>query len=103
MEIDFKVWVGIIFVFLKYGLNSSIIEFLFSEFVIFCGFSLKDKDKGFRMCLVDFFICFCSIIIKFVLEKDWNGVVFGLLSCGKWDEKDDIMEFIVDEFFWEFY
>nr|AVI43636.1 Replication protein RepA [Klebsiella pneumoniae] len=37
METDFKVWVGIILAFSKYGLNSSTIELPFSEFATFCG------------------------------------------------------------------
>nr|AVI43306.1 Replication protein RepA [Klebsiella pneumoniae] len=87
METDFKVWVGIILAFSKYGLNSSTIELPFSEFATFCGFSSKDKDKGLRTRLADSLIRLRSTTIKLASEKDRNGVVSGLLSRGKWDEK----------------
>ncbi|MGF9060893.1 RepB family plasmid replication initiator protein, partial [Klebsiella pneumoniae] len=103
METDFKVWVGIILAFSKYGLNSSTIELPFSEFATFCGFSSKDKDKGLRTRLADSLIRLRSTTIKLASEKDRNGVVSGLLSRGKWDEKDDIMELTADESLWELY
>ncbi|AQV28279.1 RepB family plasmid replication initiator protein [Klebsiella variicola] len=103
METDFKVWVGIILAFSKYGLNSSTIELPFSEFATLCGFSSKDKDKGLRTRLADSLIRLRSTTIKLASEKDRNGVVSGLLSRGKWDEKDDIMELTADESLWELY
>ncbi|HHK9791027.1 TPA: RepB family plasmid replication initiator protein, partial [Klebsiella pneumoniae] len=74
-----------------------------SEFATFCGFSSKDKDKGLRTRLADSLIRLRSTTIKLASEKDRNGVVSGLLSRGKWDEKDDIMELTADESLWELY
>jgi hypothetical protein len=53
--------------------------------------------------LADSLIRLRSTTIKLASEKDRNGVVSGLLSRGKWDEKDDIMELTADESLWELY
>ncbi|HHN6585482.1 TPA: RepB family plasmid replication initiator protein [Escherichia coli] len=103
METDFKVWVGVILAFSKYGLNSSTIVLSFSEFATFCGFSSKDKDKGLRKRLAESLLRLRGTSIKLASEKNRNGVVSGLLSRGKWDEKNDTMELTADESLWELY
>lgn len=103
METDFKVWVGIILAFSKYGLNGNIVELPFSEFATFCGYLPKDKDKSLRTRLADSLARLRGTTIRLSSESDKQGVVSGLLSRGKWDEVKDTMVLIADESLWELY
>lgn len=103
METDFKVWVGIILAFSKYGLNGNTVELPFSEFATFCGYLPKDKDKSLRTRLADSLARLRGTTIRLSSESDKQGVVSGLLSRGKWDEVKDTMVLIADESLWELY
>ncbi|ECH9374591.1 RepB family plasmid replication initiator protein [Salmonella enterica subsp. enterica] len=103
METDFKVWVGVILAFSKYGLNGNVITLPFSEFATFCGYPAKDKDKGLRTRLGDSLARLRGTTIKLSSDKDKQGVVTGLLSRGKWDEDADEMVLVADASLWELY
>lgn len=103
METDFKVWVGIILAFSKYGMSGNTVELPFSEFATYCGYSSKDKDKNLRARLADSLARLRGTTIRLTSEKDKQGVVSGLLSRGKWDEDKDLMIITADESLWELY
>ncbi len=103
METDFKVWVGIILAFSKYGTSGNTVELPFSEFATYCGYSSKDKDKNLRTRLADSLARLRGTTIRLTSEKDKQGVVSGLLSRGKWDEDSDVMVLTADESLWELY
>jgi len=103
METDFKVWVGIILAFSKYGMSGNTVELPFSEFATYCGYSSKDKDKNLRTRLADSLARLRGTTIRLTSEKDKQGVVSGLLSRGKWDEDKDLMIITADESLWELY
>lgn len=103
METDFKVWVGVILAFSKYGLSGNVINLPFSEFATFCGYSSKDKDKALRTRLADSLTRLRGTTIKLSSEQNKQGVVSGLLSRGKWDEDADEMILVADESLWELY
>lgn len=103
METDFKVWVGVILAFAKYGLNGNTVRLTFSEFATFCGYSSKDKDQQLRERLSDSLSKLRGTTIKLSSEQNKKGVVSGLLSRGRWDEENDAMELVADESLWELY
>ncbi|EEA2443658.1 RepB family plasmid replication initiator protein, partial [Salmonella enterica subsp. enterica serovar Enteritidis] len=53
MDTDFKVWIGVIYSFSKYGLSSNTIQLSFQEFAKACGFPSKRLDGKLRNTIHD--------------------------------------------------
>ncbi|MEE9647923.1 protein RepA [Enterobacter soli] len=104
MDTDFKVWVGIIRAFSKYGLNSNRIRMKFSEFAKDCGFTSKRLDSVLRSEIHDSLIKIRSKTISFKRGKDTRGsYTTGLLKMGFFDADTDVVELEADERLWDLY
>ena len=104
MDTDFKVWVGIIRAFSKYGLNSNRIRMKFSEFAKDCGFTSKRLDSALRAEIHESLIKIRSKTISFKRGKDTRGsYTTGLLKMGLFDADTDVVELEADERLWDLY
>lgn len=65
MDMDFKVWLGIICFMLEYGVKSDILELLFVEFVKMCGFNFCCLNKKMCDCISNFLFKFVLVMLKF--------------------------------------
>lgn len=104
MDTDFKVWVGIIRAFSKYGLTSNKVRLKFTEFAKDCGFTSKRLDSSLRAEIHESLIKIRSKTISFKRGKDTRASYnTGLIKIGSFDADKDIVELEADERLWELY
>ncbi|WP_099140051.1 protein RepA [Xenorhabdus hominickii] len=104
MDTDFKVWIGIIRAFSKYGIFSNRIKLKFSEFAKDCGFPSKKLDSKLRASIHESLLKIRGKSISFKRGKDTRaGYNTGLIKVGFFDADKDIVELEADERLWELY
>lgn len=104
MDIDFKVWVGVIYAFSKYGLNANKIQLKFTEFAKGCGFSPKRIDGRLRNSIHESLGKLRNKSISFKRGSDARGSYqTGLLKTGYFDADLDIVRLEADEKLWELF
>lgn len=106
MAIDFKVWVGIIAAFSKYGLKTNSIKLTFHEFAAMCRFESKRFDSRLRKSISDALTRIRGKTITFTRSgtDGPNKVsVTGLLKTGELDFGNDKVELEADHRLWEIY
>jgi hypothetical protein len=106
MAIDFKVWVGIIEAFSKYGLKTNSIKLTFHEFASMCRFESKRFDSRLRHSISDALTRIRGKTITFTRSgtDGPNKVsVTGLLKTGELDFENDKVELEADQRLWELY
>lgn len=104
MDTDFKVWVGVIFAFSKYGLNANKIELKFSEFAKACGFPAKRIDSRLRQSIHESLGKLRNKSISFKRGEDARGSYqTGLLKTGYFDADKDVVRLEADEKLWELF
>ncbi|EKZ6495265.1 MULTISPECIES: RepB family plasmid replication initiator protein [Klebsiella/Raoultella group] len=106
MAIDFKVWVGIIEAFSKYGLKTNSIKLTFHEFAGMCRFESKRFDSRLRKSISEALTRIRGKTITFT-RSDSEGLqkvsVTGLLKTGELDFANDQVELEADQRLWELY
>lgn len=106
MSIDFKVWVGVIQAFSKYGLKSNIIRLPFTEFAAMCRFESKRFDKRLRASISASLTKLRGKTITFS-KTGPQGIqkvsATGLLKTGTFDFENDLVELEADHRLWELY
>lgn len=106
MAIDFKVWVGIIEAFSKYGLKTNSIKLTFQEFAGMCRFESKRFDQRLRKSIADTLTRIRGKTITFTksgTEGPKRVAVTGLLKTGELDFENDSVELEADQRIWELY
>lgn len=106
MAVDFKVWVGVIHAFSKYGLQSNLIKLTFTEFAKMCGFESKRIDRRLRANIDISLGKLRGKTITFT-KSNSDGVQktssTGLLKTGSFDAENDVVELEADSRLWELY
>ncbi|HHA3594151.1 TPA: RepB family plasmid replication initiator protein [Salmonella enterica subsp. enterica serovar Newport] len=104
MDTDFKVWLGVILAFSKYGLSTNKISLKFSEFAKFCGFPAKRIDAERRKII---HVSLGKLRNKAVTfrrgENTLGGYNTGLLKTGGFNAEKDVIELEADEKLWELF
>ncbi|EAM6792422.1 protein RepA [Salmonella enterica] len=104
MDTDFKVWIGIIHAFSKYGLTSNKITLRLTEFAKDCGFPSKRLSTSLRKEIHASLIKLRSKTISFQRGNDAKSVyATGLLKVGGFDAGRDEIILEADEKLWELY
>lgn len=104
MDCDFKVWIGVIYAFSKYGLNSNRIELKFTEFAKGCGFASKRIDARLRNSIHESLGKLRNKSVSFKRGADVRGSYqTGLLKTGYFDADKDIVQLEADEKLWELF
>jgi hypothetical protein len=106
MAVDFKVWVGIIEAFSKYGLKTNIIKLSFHEFAGMCRFESKRFDSRLRKSISDALARIRGKTITFTRsgsDGPKKVTVTGLLKTGELDFENDHVELEADHRLWELY
>ncbi len=104
MDTDFKVWIGVIYSFSKYGLSSNTIQLSFQEFAKACGFPSKRLDGKLRNTIHDSLGRLRNKGISFKRGKSARGSYnTGLLKTGYFDAERDIVELEADSKLWEIF
>lgn len=104
MDTDFKVWIGVIYAFSKYGLSSNKITMKFTEFAKACGFSPKRIDKRLRIAIHESLGKLRNKSISFARGEDVMGSYqTGLLKTGGFDAESDTVTLEGDEKLWELF
>ncbi len=105
MDTDFKVWVGVIQSFSKYGLKTNTIDLKFSEFAKYCGFPSKRLDKGLRKTISASLVRLRAKTVSFMKGKDdaMKGYATGLLKTARFDAEIDRVVLEADENLWELF
>lgn len=104
MDSDFKVWIGVIYAFSRYGLASNKIEMKFTEFAKGCGFSAKRIDGRLRLSIHESLGKLRNKSISFKRGRDAKGSYqTGLLKTGYFDAEKDIVQLEADEKLWELF
>ncbi|EGY9805817.1 RepB family plasmid replication initiator protein, partial [Escherichia coli] len=97
MDTDFKVWIGVIYSFSKYGLSSNTIRLSFQEFAKACGFPSKRLDGKLRNTIHDSLGRLRNKGISFKRGKSARGSYnTGLLKTGYFDFETDVVELEAD-------
>ncbi|MCC8368251.1 protein RepA [Xenorhabdus sp. PB61.4] len=106
MTMDFRVWIGIIQAFSKYGLQSNIIKLSFHEFAGMCLFESKRFDKRLRQSIANSLPRIRGKTITFT-KSGSDGIKrvasTGLLKTGIFDFENDCVELEADQRLWELY
>lgn len=101
MDSGFKVWIGVIYAFSRYGLTSNKIELKFTEFAKGCGFSTKCIDGRLRLSIHESLGKLRNKSISFKRGRVAKGSYqTGLLKTGYFDAEKDIVQFEADETLW---
>lgn len=103
MDVDFKVWLGIIVAFSKYGLSSNTVELKFTEFAKYCGFPSARSNKRLRASIHESLVRIRGKTISFRRGKALGGYITGLLKTGHWDSDSDTIVLEADSRLWELY
>lgn len=104
MDCDFKVWIGVIYAFSKYGLNSNKIELRFTEFAKGCGFASKRIDARLRSSIHESLGKLRNKSVSFKRGADVrSSYQTGLLKTGYFDADKDIVQLEADEKLWELF
>lgn len=104
MDCDFKVWIGVIYAFSKYGLNSNKIELKFTEFAKGCGFTSKRIDARLRGSIHESLGKLRNKSVSFKRGANVRGSYqTGLLKTGYFDADKDIVRLEADEKLWELF
>ncbi|HHA1396946.1 TPA: protein RepA [Enterobacter hormaechei subsp. xiangfangensis] len=104
MDVDFKVWIGVIYAFSKHGLNSNKIELKFADFAKGCGFTAKRIDGRLRNSIHGSLGKLRNKSISFKRGADARGSYqTGLLKTGFFDADKDIVRLEADEKLWELF
>jgi len=104
MDVDFKVWIGVIYAFSKYGLATNKIQLKFSEFAKGCGFTAKRIDGRLRNTIHESLGRLRNKSISFKRGTDARGSYqTGLLKTGYFDADLDIVQLEADEKLWELF
>lgn len=104
MDCDFKVWIGIIYAFSRYGLSSNKIELKFTEFAKGCGFTSKRIDARLRNAIHESLGKLRNKSVSFKRGADARGSYqTGLLKTGYFDADKDIVQLEADEKLWELF
>lgn len=104
MDTDFKVWLGIVSSFSKYGISSNRIKLKFTDFAKSCGFPSKKLDKKLRSQIDSSLLRIRSKSISFKRGKESKAAYHtGLIKLAYFDADKDIIELEADERLWELY
>lgn len=104
MDTDFKVWLGVIFSFSKYGLSTNKIQLKFSEFAKFCGFPSKRIDSERRNLIHNSLGRLRNKGVSFKRGESAKGSYnTGLLKLGHFDADKDMIILEADEQLWELF
>ncbi|ELY2473245.1 RepB family plasmid replication initiator protein [Cronobacter sakazakii] len=103
MDTDFKVWIGVIYSFSKYGLSSNTIRLSFQEFAKACGFPSKRLDGKLRNTIHDSLGRLRDKRISFKRGNAKKSYNTGLLKTGGFDAEADVIELEADSKLWEIF
>lgn len=103
MDVDFKVWLGIVIAFSKHGLRSNKINIEFTEFAKYCGYSSHRITEKLRLTIHDSLVRIRGKTLSFRRGKARSGYVTGLLKTGSYNADKDVIELEGDERLWELY
>jgi hypothetical protein len=101
IEVDFKVWAGIILAFSRYGLLSNKITLSFVEFAELCGYSSKEKTSALRNRIDASLSRLTSTKIE-MRSKD-GAFMTSLVNVAQYNIKKDTVELVSDQRLWELY
>lgn len=101
MDMDFKVWFGIICLMYDFGVKDDMFKLFFVEFVKMCGFDFWCFNK--KMCdrISNFLFKLVFVIFKF--QSEMKGWIMYLVQFVYYDIIVDVVEIRVEFKFFEFY
>ncbi|AOP97997.1 RepB family plasmid replication initiator protein [Enterobacter roggenkampii] len=103
MSTDFKVWVGIILAFSRYGYASPVINVPFSEFARMCGLSPTDINDRARKRFNESLFNISSVTLSFQSKDGRRSLVTHLVQRARLDQTANMIEIVGDPSLWELY
>jgi len=104
MEVDFKIWIGIIHAFSKYGNNGNEIKLKYTEFAKYCGFNPSRLGKKLKNDIKESLLRISSKRIMFSKKNcDNRNYITGLLQSADINIDTNIITLRADEKLWELY
>ncbi len=100
---DFKVWMGIVHAFSKYGLSSNAVMLSFREFATYCQIPSKRLDSRLRQNVRDSLTRIRGKTITLSTIRSTKVYVTGLLKSGRFDFEEDMVYLEADCKLWELY
>lgn len=103
VQIDFKIWCGIVFAFSKYGINSNDITLKFTEFARLCGYQSSRFNKKLRIQIEKSLTRLQSQKIRLKKNSATKFTATGLLLKASYDINNDTITLLGDSSLWELY
>jgi hypothetical protein len=103
VQVDFKIWRGIILTFSKYGLNDKKITLKFTEFAKYCGYKPQRFTKKLRLRVEKSLDKIQSQAIEFKTKDAKKPVATELLLKCDYDVEKDVIVLLADESLWEIF
>ena len=103
VQIDFKIWCGIVFAFSKYGINSNEVELKFTEFAGMCGYKSSRFNKKLRVQIEKSLDRLQGQKIRLRKNSATKFTATGLLLKASYDIDNDSITLMGDSNLWELY
>jgi len=103
VQIDFRIWCGVVLAFSKYGLKSNRIGLKFTEFAAMCGYSSKRFNKGLRQQIEKSLDRIQDQKIRLRKTDSSKFLATGLLLKASYEVEKDLVVLLADENLWEIY
>lgn len=103
IDVDFKVWCGIVYALSLHGLNSNVINIPFTQFLKYCGYSAKLSDSKWRGTIGESLVKLQGQQLSFRQKGGKKGLATGLVHRAYYDIDKDVIELVADQTLWDLY
>lgn len=103
VNVDLKIWMGIVHAFSKYGISSNTIQLPFIEFARLCQYPTVRLSTRLRNEIQESLTRIRGKTITLSTPNAKGAYVTGLLKTGRYDVDADVVELEADSMLWELY
>ena len=103
VQVDFKVWCGVLLSFYKHGYDKTTIKLKFSDFAKFCGYPAKKLDASLRKTIESSLGRLANQTIQFKTTDAKKTRFTSLILKGYFDSDVDEISLTADPDLWELY
>nr|ELR5223906.1 protein RepA [Providencia rettgeri] len=103
VAVDFRVWMGVIHAFSKYGFKSNKITLPFIEFVKMCNYESRQINKLLRNRVFNSLNRIGTNTVSFKQKNGEKMFFTHLLKTARFDPDQDVIELEADQKLWEIY
>lgn len=103
MEMDFRIWVGILQAFNAHNQKGNTVDLSFREFAKYCGFPTKRLDKPLRTKFQYSMAKLRAKTLSFTNQEQTKNYVTGLIKTAYVDMDQDLVRLEADPRIWEIY